>query len=465
MHEVKIKNLLIGDLKSKRDATETRFKEFLLLYEMVKKERNRYTSLAQSSSQAAAEMAEKIRILQDEVTILRSQSDAKDAAINLELVAHTNTCSARDQLRLETNKSHSIYREKQEMVEQQIVEIDKFNNIINGMEDEMLKLKKQYEGAVENRNFMGLQLIERNDELCILYEKSNVFDNTSQKGAIQLKSKEAEIRMLKLEHKDLIRSVEVSKRRLHLVPEQQQKKGWLEEELVSVRDAAKTLSRNLETPANSNRWKRMKGDDMSMDKLKRVAHDLQERIAEKKERTLEKELVLEEVTALSTKLREYAAENRDQILKLAQQVNDFQSRIKDMSRKMMAAVSELSMYHATSVKLEQEVTEQQDELNDAQWRVENGEAPTEAAQHELLRLVQREAERREALAYEPMHNDRVEPHMVKRTTAEPRPNAYIPPNGVGIPKPYGMFAPMKPPVVGSTMMQHMRKPVEKEIML
>merc|ERR1719359_1942810 len=99
----------------------------------------------------------------------------------------------------------------------------------------------------------------------------------------------------------------------------------------------------------------MKGDDMNMDKLKRVAHDLQERIAEKKERTLEKELVLEEVTALSSKLRDYAAENRDQILKLAQQVNDFQARIKDMSRRMMAAVSELSIYHATSMKLEKEV--------------------------------------------------------------------------------------------------------------
>merc|ERR1719183_2806052 len=129
-----------------------------------------------------------------------------------------------------------------------------------------------------------------------------------------------------------------------------------------------------------------------MEELKAHANKLQERIAEKKERSLEKELVLEEVTALSTKLREYAAENREQILKLAQQVNDFQARIKDMSRKMMAAVSELSMYHATSMKLEKEVTEQQDELDDAQWRVENGEAPTEAAQHELLRLVQREAE-------------------------------------------------------------------------
>merc|ERR1719183_2379915 len=114
-----------------------------------------------------------------------------------------------------------------------------------------------------------------------------------------------------------------------------------------------------------------------MEELKAHANKLQERIAEKKERSLEKELVLEEVTALSTKLREYAADNRAQILKLAQQVNEFQSKIKDMSRKMMAAVSELSMYHATSMKLEKEVTEQQDALEDAQWRVEHDEPPTE----------------------------------------------------------------------------------------
>merc|ERR1719183_1312370 len=142
-----------------------------------------------------------------------------------------------------------------------------------------------------------------------------------------------------------------------------------------------------------------------MEELKAHANKLQERIAEKKERSLEKELVLEEVTALSTKLREYAAENRDQILKLAQQVNDFQSKIKDMSRKMMAAVSELSMYHATSMKLETEVSEKQDALEDAQWRVEHDEQPTEAAQHELLRLLQREAERQEAMANRPVAGD------------------------------------------------------------
>merc|ERR1712096_62556 len=105
----------------------------------------------------------------------------------------------RDQLRLKGNVTHIVYRDKQARVEQQVVEINKLNSIINDLENEMLEVKKQYEQAVENRNFMGLQLIERNDELCILFERANVQEKTSAKGIMALTSKEDEIRMLKLE--------------------------------------------------------------------------------------------------------------------------------------------------------------------------------------------------------------------------------------------------------------------------
>ena len=74
---------------------------------------------------------------------------------------------------------------------------------------------------------------------------------------------------------------------------------------------------------------------------------------DKKEALLEKELVLEEVTALSHKLRAQASSGRDDTLKLAKRVNEFQSRIKEVTRKMMATVSELSMYQATAMKLQQ----------------------------------------------------------------------------------------------------------------
>lgn len=64
------------------------------------------------------------------------------------------------------------------VVEQQIIEIERQNTTINGLEKEMLRLKAVYETAVEQRNLTGVQLIDRNDELCVLYEKSNIQGTT-----------------------------------------------------------------------------------------------------------------------------------------------------------------------------------------------------------------------------------------------------------------------------------------------
>jgi hypothetical protein len=71
---------------------------------------------------------------------------------------------------------------------------------------------------------------------------------------------------------------------------------------------------------------------------------LEERLNDKKEQLLEKELILEEITSLSDKLRVQAAEGRADTLELAQRVNEYQSKLRAVTRKIMATVSELSMY-------------------------------------------------------------------------------------------------------------------------
>ena len=47
-----------------------------------------------------------------------------------------------------------------------------------------------------------------------------------------------------------------------------------------------------------------------------------------------------------------------------------------------------------------------------------------------------------------------------RTTAEPRPNAYI--DEIGLPRPYGTFRPFKPSELGANL-RHYRNPQEREI--
>ena len=469
--QVKVKELVILDLTKKCNEVNNRLKEFSALYDVVKNERNKYVNLIQASSQALAEMKEKIKILNNEVEILRNESLAKDKALGKEASSHVLSKNQRDSLRLELNKSQQEYRRKQESVQQQIEEVKTLNSIINGLEREMLRLKRQYEEAVEKRNETGVSLIDRNDELCILYEKANLQEATFKRGEVAVRQREEEVRALKLELAELERQLMVARKKTVGGADLAERAEWLADELAEQREETAILCKELEDPSNEERFRKLAGDDPDLEQLSAKVSVLEARLDEKKEGLLEKELVLEEVTTLTQKLRNRAGDGREGTLKLAQRVNEFQGRIRDITRRMMATVSELSMYQATAMKLQQEKNVKKTELEEARWRVAHGQPPSEDAEREWFRLEQAQLARAEArlmgrsqgnLAVGGQEeDDMVVPTVAVRTTAEPRPNAYIP-DDLGIPKPYGGLAPFKPIEAGATM-RHIRAPNPPEI--
>ncbi|KAG6580381.1 MBO2, coiled coil flagellar protein [Phytophthora cinnamomi] len=246
--ELKTKELVIFDLAKKWNETTNHLREFSALYDVVKMNATSTLNLIQASTQALAEMKEKIKILHNEVEVLRNESLAKDKALVKEKLAHATAQCSRDSLRLDTNKSHDAYRAKQEQVEQQIVEIDKLNGIITHTEKELLRLKKKYELAVDARNATGVQLIDRNDELCILYEKSNLQEQALSAGETGLTRKDQEIRVLKIQLADLQRQLENARRQLPHLPELAQRIMSLQEDLKQEKDVTELLCRDLETP-------------------------------------------------------------------------------------------------------------------------------------------------------------------------------------------------------------------------
>jgi len=303
-----------------------------------------------------------------------------------------------------------------------------------------------------------------------------------------------EVRMLKIQVTELEREIAVTRKQIPKMPQYAEQILELQHQLATEREVCVVrcymmlcwrpqrltvtmswcchlcaaqltdkLCRDLETPKNKDRWRELEGTDPDTEQLTTAAQTLDERLNDKKEQLLEKELVLEEVTALSDRLRKQAAEGRASTLDLAKKVNDFQARIKSTTRKMMAIVSELSMYQATAMKLQQEKHDRNMELEDATWRLENGEPPTEEAEHEWYRMERERLRRAEARAMRQSQGGAAAsmPQQVTRTTAEPRPNAYIP-DDIGIPKPYGQLAPFKPTQAGSTM-RHIRKPVPRQV--
>lgn len=472
-------------------------------------------------------MKEKIKILQNEVEILRAECLAKDKAYTEEMRLHQAAQNERDAQRVEQNKYIHDLRLKKEDESQQMMEIIKLNHIINQAELQMMSLRKDYAHAVDNRNLTGIQLIDRNDELCILYEKQNIQANILKSGDEQLAKLEEEIKLMERDIAEVKRRIEAARKKipsLDTYAATMRSLQTLESELNKERQLAQTLSEKLETPSapahnlphpdqagtvhlhssitrgdhkpedekenggasssssasqngqsmsgtssalpHPSRSRLLKGIDPDADQLTAKIDVLEERLNDKKEQLLEKELVLDEVTSLSDKLRIQAAETRGSTLELAKKINEVRAKIRHKTRQMMASVSELSMYQANAMRLEVEKAEKEKVLALARERLAQDLPPTDDAEHEWIRLERDRLRKQELLldgARERAEAYQQAQEFTIRSTAEPRPNAYIP-EEMAIPKPYGSMAPFKPTLLG-TNFRHIKPPKPQEIHL
>lgn len=109
-----------------------------------------------------------------------------------------------------------------------------------------------------------------------------------------------------------------------------------------------------ETTENKDRWRRLEGQDSRPEELRRKVVKLEHRLNQKKEQVLEKNLLLDQLTRASDKIRSKALDERDATLDVAKEMNSYQARLRKTTKAMMATVAELSMYQATAMKLEAE---------------------------------------------------------------------------------------------------------------
>lgn len=461
--ELKIKELLILDLRKKQQETELKLNNFKALYEEVKAARNRYVNMIQDSSQHLAELKEKIKILQNELEILKNEKTEKDRTLTeykhiLQLEIHR-----RDKRHAKLNKLEFTKKQKKEVVDQNINEIEKLNMIIMSLEKEMVNLRRQYEVACESRNSTGVQLIDRNDELCILYEKSNIQESILKNGETEIKRLEDDVKMIKIEISELARKIEVSRKSIDIVPKLADSVIQLKNELDLEKQKERKLAEELENPENKERLKELGGEDPDQEALLAKCQVLEERLNSKKENLLEKELILDEITNLSEKLRKQAIDGRQTTLELSEKANSFQARLKDITRKMMATISELSMFQANVIKLQHERDNLEETLEDAQKRIEQELPPRAETEIEYLKML-RDRKRYEEDRSIRMQREELEkniPPFATKTTADHRYHSYIP-DEIGLPKPYGKLACFYPNKPGANM-RHFKKPKVKDI--
>merc|ERR1712166_395579 len=229
-------------------------------------------------------------------------------------------------------------------VETQNADIKKLESTIHDAETERQSQKREYENVINERDILGTQLIRRNDELALLYEKIKIQQSTLKKGEVQYRERIEDIRILKLKINDMKRELQLLSSSVSSIDSLRNEVYQLQRELLQERTKIKALSEELERPLNVHRWRKLEGSDPQRFDMIRKVQGLQKRLIGKTEEVVEKDLLIQEKEKLYVELKNILA--RQPGPEVAEQLAVYQQNLKEKQRQMKAMAAELNMYQS-----------------------------------------------------------------------------------------------------------------------
>jgi len=258
------------------------------------------------------------------------------------------------------------YQEKFKVAEQAKLkldnEIEKLTYIIKESYEEIEKLKKDYQNVINERDILGTQLIRRNDELALLYEKIKILQNTLARGEIQYQERLEDIRLLKFKIGDHKSELRIIKSQASQIPDLRKEIYGLQQQLLTERLQVKALSEELENPLNIHRWRKLEGTDPDTWENLQKIQTLQKRLIKKTEEVVEKDVIIQEKEKLYVELKNLLA--RQPGPEVAEQLSIYQQNLKEKTSQMKAMAAELNMYQAQVNEYKYEIERLTRELQD-----------------------------------------------------------------------------------------------------
>ncbi|XP_068709686.1 cilia- and flagella-associated protein 58-like [Montipora foliosa] len=362
MEDVKIREMQIFDYKKKIAEAETKLKQQQNLYEAVRSDRNLYSKNLIESQDEITEMKRKLKIMNHQIDQLKEEIMAKEAALVKEHLEHQRVEKEKDALKAELQRMKQQAAESKAYIEQQEVEERKLLKIIAEADAERLRQKKELDQVISERDILGTQLVRRNDELALLYEKIKIQQSTLNKGEIQYRQRLEDIRLLKLEIKKLRREKNILTKSVSNVEDLRREVYHTQRELLRERTRCKALEEELENPMNIHRWRKLEGSDPSTYEMIQKIQTLQRRLIQKTEEVVEKELLIQEKEKLYMELKQILA--RQPGPEVAEQLSLYQQTLKEKTKQMKGMSSELNMYEAQVKEYKYEIERLAKELQE-----------------------------------------------------------------------------------------------------
>ncbi|NXF66202.1 CFA58 protein, partial [Ciccaba nigrolineata] len=360
LKDLEIREMQICDYEKKIEESGIKLKQQQNHCEAVRTERNLYSKNLIEAKDEIAEMKRKLKTLTHQVDQLKEEITDKEAALVKAHLEHQQTEKEKESLKTELLKMKKQALETKHFIENQEADERKLLKIIAEADAERLKQKKECDQITNERDILGSQLVRRNDEVALLYEKIKIQQSILNNGETQYQQRIEDIRLLKLEIKKLRREKAVLGKSVANVEELRQEVHHMRKELLKEQTRCKVLEEELENPLNVHRWRKLEASDPSTYELIQKIQRLQKQLISKTGEVIEKELLLQEKEKLYVELKHILA--RQPGPEAAEQLQLYRHTLREKTKQLKVLSSELNMYESQSQEYKYEIERLANEL-------------------------------------------------------------------------------------------------------
>jgi len=366
LEELKNRDNKISELKKNHADVKGKLAQQKQAYEAVRTDRNLFSKNLVESQDEIAEMKRKFKIMFHQIEQLKEEIKEKDQALIKEHCDHRGVQKICETIKDQMEKAKKRQAQLTGQKETQQAEIKKLESRLQEAETDRTGQKRKYEEIISERDILGTQLIRRNDELALLYEKIKIQQRTLQGGEIAYKQRLEESRALAIRTAALKRELIIAGRKTSDVDDLKREVFQLQRELLRERTKVKALSEELENPMNVHRWRKLEGADPAMYETMQKVKTLQKRLISKTEEAVEKDLAIQEKEKLYLEMRNLLQKQPGP--EVVEEVAKQQQQLKERTKCMKSMAAELNMYHAQLNDYKDEIERLTKELQDTKRR-------------------------------------------------------------------------------------------------
>ncbi|RLW02316.1 hypothetical protein DV515_00007346, partial [Chloebia gouldiae] len=293
MKDLEMHQIQICDYEKEIEMQVIKLKQQQNLCETLRTERTLYSKNLIEAKDEIAEMMMKLKASTRQVDQLKEEIKEKDIALEKAHVEFQQSEDERKSMKAELLKMTIQAQEAKAYIKNQEAEEKKLLKIIAEADAERLKQKKEFDKVLCERHALGTQLIHRNDEVALLYEKIKIQQAILNRGESDYRQRVEDMRLLKLEIKKLRREKGILGKNVANVQELRWEFNHMQKELLREQTRCKILEEEMQKPLQVHRWRKLEASDPTTYELILKVQRLQKRLISKTGEVIEKEFLLQ----------------------------------------------------------------------------------------------------------------------------------------------------------------------------